>query len=264
MWLSIMGMYEYDNTIFNGLSVPDGIDKDAVINEILLQCSELEIIYTNIDTLKLAITVWSLSNQYRWKTLYKTMNLTYNPIWNVDAHESETFGQGRTHETTYDSTVETTYDSSDETTYDSTVETTYDSTVETTYDSTEEKTLDLTDTESVKGFNSSSWSNSKQLEKDGTDTLEHTGKDTVDHTGKDTVDHSGKDTVDYSGKDTIDHSGKDTISERIDNGTTRTRTGNIGVTTTQKMIQEERDIAEFSIISYITQQFKERFCLLVY
>ena len=264
MYISIIGMYDYDPSIFDGLTVPTGIDKTDVINEICLQCGELEIVYPNFNTMKLAIEVWSKSNTYTWDKLFKTMNLTYNPIWNVEAHESETFGQGRTHETTYDSTVETTYDSSDETTYDSTVETTYDSTVETTYDSTEEKTLDLTDTESVKGFNSSSWSNSKQLEKDGTDTLDHTGKDTVDHSGKDTVDHSGKDTIDYSGKDTVDHSGKDTISERIDNGTTRTRTGNIGVTTTQKMIREEREIAEFSIINYIAMSFKERFCILVY
>ena len=256
MFLSIIGMYEYDPSIFDGLTVPTGINKTDVVNEICLQCGELEIVYPNFDTMKMAIGVWSHSNAYTWDRLYKSMNFDYNPIWNVDAHETEEFGQGRTHETTYDSTVETTYDSSDETTYDSTVET--------TYDSTEERTLDLTDTESVKGFNSSSWSNSKQLEKDGTDTLDHTGKDTVDHSGKDTIDHSGKDTIDYSGKDTVDHSGKDTISERIDNGTTRTRTGNIGVTTTQKMIAEEREIAQFSIINYIAVSFKERFCLLVY
>lgn len=40
--------------------------------------------------------------------------------------------------------------------------------------------------------------------------------------------------------------------------------GNIGVTTTQHMIQEERDIADFDIYGYIIHDFKYRFCVLVY
>ena len=40
--------------------------------------------------------------------------------------------------------------------------------------------------------------------------------------------------------------------------------GNIGVTTTQHMIQEERDIADFDIYNYIISDFKYRFCILVY
>lgn len=40
--------------------------------------------------------------------------------------------------------------------------------------------------------------------------------------------------------------------------------GNIGVTTTQHMIQEERDIADFDIYNYIIGDFKYRFCIRVY
>lgn len=232
MYISIIGMYDYDPSIFDGLTVPTGINKTDVINEICLQCGELEIVYPNFNTMKLAIDIWSKSNAYTWDKLYKTMNLTYNPIWNVDANESETLNHGKSHQTSYDSTIETSYDSD----------------IETTYDSTEERTLDTTDTESVKGFNSSSWSEANKMEHDGTDTLDHTGSDTVAR----------------SGKDTVDHSGKDTISETINDHITKTRTGNIGVTTTQKMISEEREIAEFSIINYIAVSFKERFCILVY
>lgn len=45
---------------------------------------------------------------------------------------------------------------------------------------------------------------------------------------------------------------------------TRRESGNIGVTTTQQMIKEEREISEFSIYSYIADRFRETFCLLVY
>lgn len=40
--------------------------------------------------------------------------------------------------------------------------------------------------------------------------------------------------------------------------------GNIGVTTTQKMIQEERDVDRFDMTRYIVDEFKQRFCVLVY
>lgn len=45
---------------------------------------------------------------------------------------------------------------------------------------------------------------------------------------------------------------------------TRTETGNIGVTTTQAMIEEERRTAVFNLYAYIIGAFKERFCILLY
>lgn len=44
----------------------------------------------------------------------------------------------------------------------------------------------------------------------------------------------------------------------------RTETGNIGVTTTQAMIEEERKTAVFNLYAYIIGAFKERFCILLY
>lgn len=44
----------------------------------------------------------------------------------------------------------------------------------------------------------------------------------------------------------------------------RRETGNIGVTTTQQMIKEEREVDKFNIYDYIVESFKRRFCLLVY
>ena len=172
MLLSIQGLYEYDNNIFQGLQVPEGLNREAVINEILLQCAELEIVYPSIDIMKLAITTWSIANQYTWQKLYDTMVVEYNPIWNVDATviiDRDTSGQGNA-------------------------------------------------TDAVKGFNSDTWA-----ESDKTDTDSWAVEDV-----------------------------------------TETRTGNIGVTTTQQMLEQERKIADFNMISYIAQSFKQRFCLLIY
>lgn len=172
MLLSIMGLYEYDNNLFQGLQLLEDLNREAVINEILLQCAELELLYPSVDTMKLAITTWSLANQYTWQKLYDTMVVEYNPIWNVDATVSidrDTTGTGNA-------------------------------------------------TDAVKGFNSNTWA-----ESDKTDTSSAATED---------------------------------VTER--------RTGNIGVTTTQQMLEAERKIAEFNMISYIAQSFKQRFCLLIY
>lgn len=40
--------------------------------------------------------------------------------------------------------------------------------------------------------------------------------------------------------------------------------GNIGVTTTQQMIQEEREVVQFNIYDHICNAFKDRFCVTVY
>ena len=40
--------------------------------------------------------------------------------------------------------------------------------------------------------------------------------------------------------------------------------GNIGVTTTQKLIREQRDVELFNLYDIIIEDFKMRFCILIY
>lgn len=241
MFLSIMGMYEYDDSVFDGLDIPTYtdsdntvhiIDKTTVINNILLNCAEMELLYPNFDTMKLAIGVWSAANQETWSKLIETQFIKYNPIWNVDADETEKLQHGHTETRTPNLTDTRTPNLTDTR----------------TPNLTDTQRPNITDTESVQGFNSTTWSESKKVVNSGSLTLEKHGTETDVRTGTDTMTHTGTDTMAHTGIDT----------------TTKRRTGNIGVTTTQKMIQEQRDIAIFNIIDYIALSFKERFCLLVY
>ena len=72
----------------------------------------------------------------------------------------------------------------------------------------------------------------------------------------DRSDRSG--TSSASGSSSADRSEDETIT------TEKTRGGNIGVTMTQTMIQMEREVSEFDIYQYIIDDFKGRFCLLLY
>lgn len=197
MWLSIMGLFENDPTIFDGFESPSYTDsnnvtytlnRDDVINNILLQCAELEVVYASPSMMKFAIGVWSASNQDAWDKLYASQLVKYNPIWNVDAEIDHTNRVAGSDNRTI--------------------------------------TPNTTNEHSVQGFNSSTWSQSDKDVASGN----VTDNATDDHT--------------------------ETFHER--------RTGNIGVTASQDLIRKEREIADFSIVEFITQSFKERFCLLVY
>lgn len=45
---------------------------------------------------------------------------------------------------------------------------------------------------------------------------------------------------------------------------THTEQGNIGSITTQQMVIEQRNVVEFNLYDYITQDFKRNFCVMVY
>ncbi len=194
--LSVMGLYLFDDSVFDVMEVPDGVDHDAVVAAILTECAELEILLPDPDVFKTSLGFWSRSQLPIWTKLYNTTNLEYNPIWNKDGTVTETRNLARS-------------------------------------DNESRNLANSAETDAVgqvSAFNSNAWQN-------------------ADHQ---TMSGSGTDTG------TVNRSGTDT-------GTvTRRETGNIGVTTTQQMIKEERDISTFNIYDYIVQAFKYMYCLGVY
>lgn len=87
--LSIMGLYNYNEDIFSGFEVPEEMDRETAIEEIVMQCAELELIYPSYTTMKLAIRNWTKAELPIWIRAYKDMTIEYNPIWNVDGTETE-------------------------------------------------------------------------------------------------------------------------------------------------------------------------------
>jgi hypothetical protein len=162
--LTIMGLYNYNNNVFRDFNVPDGMDKSTAIDAILLECSDLELIYPSFTLMQAAIKNWSDVESTIWEKLYATETAEYNPLWNVDA--------------------------------------------------TVEEVLDGTGVGSTKGYNSTSWLENEKA--------------------------------------------------KTDNTVTTTRTGNIGVTSSQQLLQQERDIADFTTYKFIVNSFKKRFCVMVY
>lgn len=181
---------------------------------------------------------------------------------------------------TPETTETVTHNTEDETTYDTTDTRTDDLTQETTHGKTDTRTDNLMTTNSVAAYNTSSYTPSGQTANTGTQTMAASGTDTVDNdgtvtnvkTGTDTVSRTGTDTTVMSGTDTMTYNtsdtdtgtqttartGSDTMTYNTsdtdtgtqtdaDSGTdTQTRNyslrrrGNIGVTTSQQMLEQER------------------------
>ena len=75
-WLSILGLYNWDNTIFDNMVLPEDFtadDKTTLINNLLMETAELEVLYTDPDFMKNAIEAWSAKEVYTWTRLYEAM-----------------------------------------------------------------------------------------------------------------------------------------------------------------------------------------------
>ena len=69
--LTILGLYNYDSSIFDGLTVPLNdeneplFDKDTLIGIILSQNAELSLVYSKPETMKDMISYWSQASYVR-------------------------------------------------------------------------------------------------------------------------------------------------------------------------------------------------------
>jgi len=88
--LTLIGLYNYDNTIFDLLNVPEGLTKDTLVNNILLRSSEFEVLYPDPDFMKSAIGDFSNAWQPTFERWVTALSLEYNPLENYDRKEDWT------------------------------------------------------------------------------------------------------------------------------------------------------------------------------
>lgn len=88
--LSFLGLYNYDNTLFEALTVPTGVNKDTVVNNLMLSTNTLSVVYPNPDTLKTALGMFSEMMMPTWQRAYDALQIQYEALYNMDIAESET------------------------------------------------------------------------------------------------------------------------------------------------------------------------------
>ena len=85
--LTLIGMYNYDNTLFDNVNLPDGYDKQTFIDSLLLEHGEKCVQYADVDFMKLALGTVSRKWYNELQRLYEALRAEYNPLWNYDRNE---------------------------------------------------------------------------------------------------------------------------------------------------------------------------------
>ncbi len=236
--LDIMALYNHDQTIFSSFQVPTTISwvehgpdgdtthtesipytKQNIIDNILLECAELEVIYPDSDYMKLAIGTWSTKRLYTWQRIADVLFRKYDPFVNINRHEWRTTKEDR------DLAKSETRDLAGSETRD--LAGTNDSTV----------------TGNVNAFNDSS-ANGVQRDKVTTD-QDTTDTGSIDTTDTGTVDYT--DTGNVTTTDDYHIEGDSAIRDAQDI---------IRLETEQRLAND--------LIDIIIEDFKKRFCLMVY
>lgn len=222
--LSLYGIFQYDDTILDGLNIPTGMDLDTVKNMLLIETAGMSILYPDAPFLKKAIALWSTERSDVWQKLYNTTVLQYDPIENYDRREeSSEENIGNEH-----------VQSSQERSTDS----------ESRGSSQQHRSGENTATAGNTAYNSYDFADTSKSTSSGSD-------DVMDSTVS-----SGSGTENVSGSGNKSSTDLRRLSSRIH--------GNIGVTTSQQMIMSEREVAEFCMVDYIVNDFISRFCVMVY
>lgn len=234
--MSILGLYTYDNTLFDLMCWPSQFtddDKQATINNILMEGAELEILYPDVPFMKSAIAAWSYKEKPVWQRIHTASLLEYNPIENYRRNETESIESSKTEQ----------HSGNDTTSHTGTESSTSSNTNTTT--GSDSGTID----HKVTGYDSNTLVQQSQDSTTGTSSSQDTqsGTSAVTHNTQDQLSHGEK----------IEHSG--------DDDRTLLAYGNIGVTTSQEMLEQEMQIApKLNTISAIVDSFIKRFCILVY
>ena len=88
--MTLIGLYNEDSTIFDLLNVPEELNKDTLVNNILLRSGEFEVLYPDPDFMKFSIGAFSNAWQATFERWVNALSLEYNPLENYDRKEDWT------------------------------------------------------------------------------------------------------------------------------------------------------------------------------
>lgn len=171
--LSILGLYNYDTSIFENFVVPAGVNAADAVNSIVMDNAELELLYPEPDTIKFMIGLWSKRELPVWERIFRVINMEYNPIENYNRNETWT-------------------DTEEEDTSAST-------TISNSVGGNSTRTPNLSETHKVTGYNDFTLTTSSQDDSTGTESISNTQTESGSETGSGSRDKTTTRTGNVSG-----------------------------------------------------------------
>lgn len=198
--MTLIGLYNYDPTIFDLMNLPSGVDADQVRDNILLQSSDFEVLYPDPDFMKVAVKRWADKWYFTFEKWVKALAIDYDPLNNYDRYEE--------------------------------------------YEDTGKETR--ADSGTSSGTTTSGGTTQHDISAYDSSTMREDTKDTTSASGSDSTTSSSNGSTDTS----LKHKAH--------------LYGNIGVTTSQQMLEAELQVARFNLIDQVTDCFINEFCIRVY
>ena len=90
-----MALYNFDGTLFDGLALPDQLDRDIMISTILIETSNMSVIDPSLPIMKESIRVWSQSKLRAWQKQATVLYENYDPFVNIKRDELRVITQDR-------------------------------------------------------------------------------------------------------------------------------------------------------------------------
>ena len=254
--LTMIGLYNYDNTLFEGLTFPAGINKDTAVTEILMKCGEFTVLYADPNFMKDAITHWGTKHYRTFEQWVKALSIEFDPLYNYDRFEEYTDekiakGQNKTSsEEMQNGLNQNTLSKSEES---------KDNAHSITQTSTDSSSSD-TDTRSVAAYDSATYTPREQETK--SNTSGQTGNGIASNDSK--TESEGKETANGMSQNSTKGSTESQSNNLEQNKHTAHLYGNIGVTTSTKMLEDFLKVERFTIYEEIADIFVSEFCIMVY
>ena len=253
--ITLIGLEKYlnpENSVFNSMVLPAGIDRQVLAGAILLRCQEFELLWSDPEFMMDAVNIWSRKHYPTFDKWIKALSIKYDPLYNYDRTEEYT----DTHSGNFGKTSTGTSSNSSDYTRTDNLSQSDDHT--TTDDHTRTDNLSSTITHSEKAFNDANLVIASQ---DGTS---DSGTQRMAGTSRTagTVSNSG--TQRNAGQDIGALNNNENGTDAYTNIHKARLFGNIGVTTSQQMLQSELDIARWNVYEHIADLFCEEFCVMVY
>lgn len=93
--LSIYGLYKYRDDIFDDLLLPEELDKDTLIYNLVLDCAEMTLLYPDVNMMKDNIKWWSKARLHVWQRMALVFYKDYDPFINIFRDEEREITQTR-------------------------------------------------------------------------------------------------------------------------------------------------------------------------
>lgn len=259
MTSTLVGFEQYcslkEQSLFDGIRIPSGVDKQTLVNTILIESGEFETIYTNLDFLKIAINTWFERKYMMLDRWIKAVNTEYKPLENYNRSETwtdESSGSTSDNGTKSSKTTNSGTDSGTDTT-EETIEATSSgsSSVGSQTSSDEAKTS---------AFNSDTYSPDQR-----TDSTVSARTDSSSNTSNNTKDGTLTKSNSFSNESNVTDTTSDSGTSSNTSSHTGNMSGNIGVTTSQKMMTEEMTLwGKIDIYHDTAEMFVQDFCIMLY